>query len=533
MANQPVTERILLRGGMVADGVGATIRRADVLIDGGVIAAAGGAGGLGEVGAVGGVDGSPGDCEVVDLAAGSVICPGFIDAHAHAEGPLLDSGVVLGALAQGVTTLVVGQDGESWIGASEATARYLNLYFAPVNGALSPVRSLSVGEYREAVSGRLVQNVAVLASQGTIRHNVAGLSAAPLGPAERLAARREVETALSVGAVGLSSGLDYLPSRFGAVDEVADIARPLASAGRPYVSHLRAYGAGVAAGLEELAAVGQEAGVRVHASHLWGAPAAIEAAFKAAEDARVAITYDMYPYRKSSTILAVLLLPPELQADGPERTLATLADPGQRAILLADEKFSEDYLQNLYLGCLPEEFAQFAGQSLAAAAADDRAQSAGEWALDLLLRTQLNVGAHLDRPTLAEEHMGWLARNERQCAGSDGIYQGQHPHPRGYGAFSRLAEYYLGDGAEAGWQQLARHLAANAADVYGLRDRGRVAAGMAADICVIGPQGIVDRAIYGAPTLEATGVDLVMVNGVIVWRDGKHVPGTTAGLLVS
>ena len=170
---------------MVADGVGATIRRADVLIDDGVIAAVGGAGGLGEVGAVGGVDGSPGDCEVVDLAAGSVICPGFIDAHAHAEGPLLDSGVVLGALAQGVTTLVVGQDGESWIGANEATARYLNLYFAPVNGALSPVRSLSVGEYREAVSGRLVQNVAVLASQGTIRHNVAGLSAAPLGPAER------------------------------------------------------------------------------------------------------------------------------------------------------------------------------------------------------------------------------------------------------------------------------------------------------------------------------------------------------------
>ena len=81
---------------------------------------------------------------MIDLAAGSVICPGFIDAHAHAEGPLLESGVVPGALAQGVTTLVVGQDGESWIGANEATARYLNVYFAPVNGALSPPRSLSV-----------------------------------------------------------------------------------------------------------------------------------------------------------------------------------------------------------------------------------------------------------------------------------------------------------------------------------------------------------------------------------------------------
>ena len=174
---------------MVADGIGATIRRADVLIEGSVIAAVGGAGGLGEVGAVGGVDGSPGDCEVVDLAAGSVVCPGFIDAHAHAEGPLLEGGVVPGALAQGVTTLVVGQDGESWIGASEATARYLNLYFAPVNGALSPPRALGVAGYREAVAGRLVQNVAVLASQGTIRHNVAGLSSVPLEPAGRAAAR--------------------------------------------------------------------------------------------------------------------------------------------------------------------------------------------------------------------------------------------------------------------------------------------------------------------------------------------------------
>ena len=72
-----------------------------------------------------------------------------------------------------------------------------------------------------------------------------------------------------------------------------------------------------------------------------------------------------------------LLLPPELQADGPERTLAALADPGQRAMLLADEKFTEDYLQNLYLGCLPESFAQFAGQSVAAAAEDDGARVGG------------------------------------------------------------------------------------------------------------------------------------------------------------
>src|SRR5436190_1607390 len=180
---------MLLRGGLVADGIGATTVAADVLIDGQVIASIGaGAGPAGPVG--------PAGCEVIDLAPGSVVCPGFIDAHVHAERPLLAAGRVDGALAQGVTTLVVGQDGQSWIGATAATARYLNQYFAPVNGILDPADDLSVAGYRAAVAGRLTQNLAILASQGTIRHNVAGLADGPLGASERAAARREVESGL-------------------------------------------------------------------------------------------------------------------------------------------------------------------------------------------------------------------------------------------------------------------------------------------------------------------------------------------------
>ncbi len=502
-----MSTRTLLRGGLIADGIGTTIERADLLIDGASIAWIG----TGDSGA------SAENCEIIDLAAGSVVLPGFIDAHVHAEGPLLEDGYVEGALAQGVTTLVVGQDGESWIGASAATARYLNEYFGPVNGRLEPARELSVAGYREAVAGRLLQNVAVLASQGTIRHNVAGLSAGPLGPDELAAARRQVEGALADGAAGLSSGLDYLPSRFGHVDEIAAMAAPLAGAGRPYVSHLRAYGPTVATGIAELVAVGRRAGVKVHASHLWGAPEDIAPAFSAADAAGVPLSFDMYPYRKSSTILAVLLLPPELQHGGPEQTMAALADPGQRAALLADEKLTDEYLGDLYLGCVPDSYAGLAGLSIAEAAPGSSG-TAGEWVLDLLIDTRLAVGAHLDRPLLAEDHMAWLAANDRQCAGSDGIYQGQHPHPRGYGAFARLAEWYLARGADAGYQLMARHFAANPADAYGLSTRGRLEAGASADICVIGPDGITDRAIYGAPQVEAAGVDLVIVNGVTVWR---------------
>jgi len=503
----------------VADGIGTMAAPADVLIDGPVIAS---------IGAVG----QPADCAVIDLAPGSVVCPGFIDAHVHAEGPLLATGRVDGALAQGVTTLVVGQDGQSWIGATAATARYLNRYFAPVNGALEPARGFSVAAYREAVAGRLTQNVAVLASQGTIRHNVAGLAPGPLGPGERAAARRQVEDALADGAVGLSSGLDYLPSRFGGAGEIADVARPLAGAGRPYVSHLRAYGDGVRSGLDELVAVGRGAGTRVHASHLWGTPADIEAAIWSAQDAGVGVTFDMYPYRRSSTILASLILPPGLQARGPDQTLAALADPGQRAALLAQDKLTDAFLGHVYLGCLPADAAEFAGLPVAEAAARS-ARPASEWVLDLLAEAGLNVGGHLDRPALTEDDLAWLASAERHCAGSDGIYQGQHPHPRGYGAFAALAGHYLAGGRETGYQRAARHLSANAADVYGLRGRGRLAPGMAADICVIGPGGLTARATYGAPREQAAGVDLVLVNGTVTWRDGQPVTTAFPGQLVS
>ena len=509
---------MLLRGGLVADGIGAATVPADVLIDGPVIAS------------IGARD-APAGCEVIDLAPGSVVCPGFIDAHAHAEGPLLASGRVDGALAQGVTTLVAGQDGQSWIGASAATARYLNRYFAPVNGALEPARGLSLAAYRQAVTGRLTQNVAVLASQGTIRHNVAGLTRGPLSRAELAAARREVENALADGAVGLSSGLDYLPSRFGAAGEIAGIARPLAGAERPYVSHLRAYGADVGSGLDELVAVGRGAGVRVHASHLWGSPAAIEAAFQAADAAGVGVSYDMYPYRRSSTILASLLLPPDLQAHGPERTLAALADPRERAALLAGDKFTDAYLLHVYLGCLPGSAAELAGLPVTAAARGSR--PAGEWVIDLLIEAGLNVGGHLDRPALTDGDLAWLVSGERYCAGSDGIYQGQHPHPRGYGTFARLVTRYLRAGPETGYQQAARHLSANAADVYGRRDRGRLAPGMAADICVIGPGGLTARATYDAPCERAAGVSLVLVNGAVAWRDGRAVTTGFPGRLVS
>jgi N-acyl-D-amino-acid deacylase len=298
------------------------------------------------------------------------------------------------------------------------------------------------------------------------------------------------------------------------------------------VSHLRGYGPEAGPGLAELVTVGAAAGIRVHASHLWGEPATLAASFAAADAAGVALSYDMYPYRRSSTILAQLLLPPEVQAGGPDRTLAALTDPGRRAAILGGAKLTPAYLRGVYLGTVPGEAAGLAGLSVAEAAGR-AGRPPGEWVLDLLAAADLNVGGHLDRPGLTDADLAWICGHDRHCAGSDGIYQGQHPHPRGHGAFARLASHYLAAGPETGYQGVARHLAAHAADAYGLRDRGRIAAGMAADLCVIGASGPAAHATYDRPRELATGVDHVFVNGVLVWTDRRATADQHPGRLIS
>jgi len=502
-----VASRRVVRGGLVADGVTAQVRPADVLIEDGTIVA------------VGPDAGERADAVVLDLVAGSVVCPGFIDAHVHAEGSLVADGMVGGALAQGVTTLVVGQDGSSWIGAAPDAARYVGRYFTPVNGPAPAAARYGVGDFAGMVAGRLAQNVAVLASHGTIRYRFAGTADRPLEPAELTAARADVERALADGGAGLSSGLEYVPSRFATAGEIAALAAPLAETGQPYVSHLRGYGPKVRAGLAELIEVGTRAGVRVHASHLWATPADLDGGVEEADSRGVDLSFDMYPYRRSSTILAMLLLPAELQTGGTDATLRALADPAVRARLLADEAFSEQSLGRLVLGAVPDDWSRCAGLTIPAAA-DADGQPAGPWTLDLLRDAELQVGAHLDRPSLTDSDLRAINTHPRHSAGSDGIYQGQHPHPRGYGTFARLAGYYADAAGRTDYPELVRHLSTNPAAAFRLHRRGRIAAGMAADLCVVGPDGLADHATYDHPLRPATGVEHVLVNGEPVWAHG-------------
>src|SRR6202012_1733411 len=145
-------------------------------------------------------------------------------------------------------------------------------------------------------------------------------------------------------------------------------------------------------------------------------------AFAPSAAAGVLLTFDAFPYRRSSTLLAMLLLPPDLQAGGPDQTVAALTDPEQRGRPPARGGFPPGYLAQVSLGTLPAADAGLAGLDIAAAAARS-GQPPGEWTLDLLARSGLQIGAHLDRQALTDADLDWLARHDRHCAGSDGIYQ--------------------------------------------------------------------------------------------------------------
>lgn len=199
---------------------------------------------------------------------------------------------------------------------------------------------------------------------------------------------------------------------------------PLAEADRPYVSHLRAYGENVSVGLAELAEVASIANVPVHASHLVGPPEAINTALLDMTSRDISVSFDMYPYLPASTILAMLVLPVEIQKDGLRATLCRLNDPNTRAVLLQTERLNENYLSNVVLSCLPEHLADRAGKTITEAAAGV-GKPPGEWTIELLIDTELQVGAHVYRTNLTESELQLILTHPRHFLGSDGIYFGQ------------------------------------------------------------------------------------------------------------
>jgi N-acyl-D-amino-acid deacylase len=492
-----VSVDLVIRRGTVIDGSGADASAADVAIEGDRIVR------------VGDVP-EPGRVELD--AAGCLVTPGFVDAHVHGDAILFSDRVHLPALHQGVTTYVIGQDGCSFAPGTPETVAQMSDYFAAVNGRL-PSRPWSVAEFLRAFDGLSTVNVAYLAPHGNIRLNVVGTAPRAATQDELAAMQGQVEEALAEGAVGLSSGLDYIPSRYADTDELVALCRPVAEAGAVYVTHMRGYGANAAEGLREVEEIARRSGAAAHVSHLWSRTPAI------LELLGSDLTYDAYPYRAGSSLLAMAALPVWIQEGSVDEVIARLADV-QRL-----ELSGLDAMRLTHVGALTWKWAE--GSTIAAAAKQSGLDEAA-FVCTILAESRLDVGVILGREDFDEEDVRALTRHDAFMASSDGIFVGRYPHPRGWGSFARYLGRHARELGDLTWVDAVRHLSTAAADRFGLADRGRLVPGAGADAAVFRPDKVVDRATYDEPRVVAEGMVHVLVNGVPVLLDGVPT-GATPG----
>ncbi len=500
---------VLIANGSVIDGTGLPWFHADIGVRGDRIVA------------VGRLGSAPARLRLD--AAGQVVAPGFIDAHVHGDLMLLADPHHEAAIRQGVTTYILGQDGVAMAPASAATLAYMRRYTAGFSGTPDLGQKWSsMADYLACFDGSCALNVACLVPNGNLRLEVMGMETRPPTAVELQRMGAILREAMDQGAVGLSTGMDYIPSRYAETDELIALCREMAPYGGVYVSHIRRYDPeGLGGALDEVLRIGREAGVGVHVSHFNSRADLALPRVDAGRAAGIDVTYDLYCYLAGSSILAMVALPPWFQEGGVEPTLARLRDPVQRARLTDWFAAPRIPLETVRLSFVSaSQYRRYEGWPLEQAARD-AGQAPGEFVCNVLEASGLAAGCIVPHRERAEGDVRALIRHPAMMGGSDGIYTGSRPHPRGCGCFARYLGHYVREGV---WtlEQAVQHLAAHAARRFQLRDRGLLREGLAADVVVFDPDRITDRSTYDDGRQLAEGVTHVLVNGAPVLHNGER-----------
>jgi N-acyl-D-amino-acid deacylase len=514
-----MTFDLILRDGWVIDGTGGPPFRADVGVVGDRVAAVGP---LAAASAAKSLD-----------VTGRYVVPGFIDAHVHGDAVLLADPVHLPALRQGVTTYLIGQDGSSFAPASPATMDYMRRYTAGFNANPEGLDYdwRTVDEYLQRFDRRTALNVAYLVPNGNVRMEVMGLDPRPATAVEVRAMQDLVRRGMDEGAVGLSTGLDYIPSRYADAREIAALCEAIAPDGGVYVTHMRGYGPRADVGMREVYEIARLANVSAHISHYNGTAAVLLPLIDEGHALGLDLTFDTYPYLAGSTILGMVALPAWVQEGGIEPTIQRLTDPAVRGRLNA-EWFSGPTpypLETTTVAMVSNPEWRWAEGYTVTEAARRADRAPGDFVCEILAASGMMVGIVGFRPgDRTEEDIRAILRHPAHMAGSDGIFCGGYPHPRGWGAFARYLGYHTRERHDYTWAEAVTHLSTHAARRFRLTDRGLIRPGFAADLAVFDPQAVADRSTYAAGRTPAEGVDHVVVNGTLALEDGEPT-GATPG----
>ena len=522
----------LIRNGAVVDGTGAPPFPADVGVR------------KGRIEAVGRLDGAE-TADQVD-ATGRVVCPGFIDIHTHSDLTLLEDPRGQSKIRQGVTTELIGHCGMSPFPATEKGSP------SPARAAYSDVLGdpdwTDLAGYAARVAGHgCALNIAALVGHGSVRAAVMGYEDRPPTPHELARMERIVATAMEQGAFGLSAGLTLAPGRYAAADELVALCRVVAEHGGIFDVHGRFWAEWHFRGAEEAIDIGRRAGLPVEIAHLaiidsryWGQADRLTRIIEEGVDSGVDVTFDVYPYTAAGTPLSQLL-PGWVQEGGLERMLERLRDPATFDRALTEVR--KGWFQGIpwvwdtvvVASPGPAGDASWTGRTVE--------HIAGQWEVEpavalLRLIERSRDGIHAVLHNRIEEDMQHFLRHPLSMVGSDGLaiaadgpHAGALVHPRYYGAHARVLGRYVRDRGVLSLEEAVHKMTDGPAQRLGLSDRGRVAPGCTADLVILDPAQVADRATFEKPHRYAAGVPHVMVRGRWVVRDGRHTDALPAGVL--
>jgi N-acyl-D-amino-acid deacylase len=495
---------VVITGGRVLDGTGTPARAADVAVLGGKIAA------IGKV---------PREAarQVID-AVGMVVAPGFIDVHTHADD-ITEQPRAENFVRMGVTTIVAGNCGGSALNVGEA---------------LQKVRDLGASV-----------NFATLIGHNTVRSAVMGRAQRDPTMGELGQMKTLVWKGMVDGAVGFSTGLQYVPGTYARLPELIELARVAGNEGGIYASHMRNEGTALEAAIEETIRIGQASGSRVQISHLkvdspsrWGASAKALALIDAAREKGLDVEADQYAYTAASSTLGIRF-PSWALEGGQEKIAERLNDAATWAKIKKEMGglLAERGLPDLSFAVVASHRADPAlnGLSMKQVAAKWKQSESADAQFEAARDMMLAGGASMVYHFMSDDDVERIMRHPFVGIASDSsvLTPGVGvPHPRGYGNNARVLSEYVRRRKVIALEEAVRKMTALPAQQFRFRDRGVLKPGSAADIVVFDPASVTDTATFEKPHGFAAGFSHVLVNGVAVITDGEHT-GAKPGVVLA